>query len=66
MATVFVGRPRAAPGEGLVALKRSHPHLADSPEIREMVAREARIGRALHHPNVVATRAGQRPCGRDR
>jgi len=55
MANVFVGRPRLGTGEGLVAIKRPHPHLAESPEIRALLAREARLGRMVRHPNVVAT-----------
>ena len=55
MAEVFRAR---APGLGraqrLVALKRMHPHLADSPEFIELFFREAQVASTLDHPNLVA------------
>lgn len=54
MATVYVGRVRGAAGFArLVALKRPHPFVAVTPELRRQLEEEARIAALLHHPNVV-------------
>jgi len=42
------------PGNRVVALKRMLPHLVTEPEMVEAFFTEARIGRRLRHPNVVA------------
>ena len=39
----------------IVALKRILPHLAGSPQLRDMFLNEARIAARLEHPNIVAT-----------
>jgi serine/threonine protein kinase len=39
----------------IVALKRILPHLADSPQFRDMFLREARVVAHLKHNNIVAT-----------
>jgi serine/threonine-protein kinase len=39
----------------IVALKRILPHLADSPQFRDMFLREARVVTRLKHNNIVAT-----------
>jgi len=39
----------------IVALKRILPHLADSPQFRDMFLREARVVARLKHNNIVAT-----------
>src|SRR5262245_58475234 len=38
-----------------VALKVIHPHLLDEPIFRSRFQREAEIGQAIQHPNVVRT-----------
>jgi serine/threonine-protein kinase len=38
----------------VVAIKRMHPHLADSPEFVELFFREAQVASTLDHPNLVA------------
>jgi len=58
MADVFLVR-RIVPGgtawaeDQEVALKRIRSELADNPEYNEMLLEEARLGAALHHPNLV-------------
>ncbi len=58
MAEVFLVR-RIVPGSDAwaqdqeVALKRIRPELANNPEYTEMLLEEARLGAALHHPNLV-------------
>jgi hypothetical protein len=55
MATVYVGRQFGAGGfQRIVAIKRMHPHIAESPELTAMFRDEARIASLIHHPNVVA------------
>ena len=55
MGTVYVGRLRAAVGfRRLVAIKRAHAHLLESPGIAAMLGAEARLTAAIHHANVVA------------
>ena len=49
MATVYV----AERGGEVVALKRPHLAFLDDAEFRERFLREAEIGCALHHPNIV-------------
>jgi serine/threonine protein kinase len=39
----------------IVALKQILPHLADSPQFRQMFLNEARIAARLEHPNIVVT-----------
>lgn len=58
MAEVFQVRrhvPGASPWAQAqeVALKRIRPELAGNPEYTEMLLEEARLGAALHHPNLV-------------
>jgi len=56
-----MGRLYVAEQEGIegfakiVAVKQILPHLADSPEFRNMFLTEARIAARLEHPNIVAT-----------
>ncbi|MCA9708720.1 MAG: serine/threonine protein kinase [Myxococcales bacterium] len=58
MAEVFLVR-RIVPGgspwaqDQEVALKRIRPELSSNPEYNEMLLEEARLGAALHHPNLV-------------
>ena len=52
MATVLLGRRAGARGE-VVAIKRIHPHLAKDPTFVNMFRDEARLARAIDHPNVV-------------
>ncbi len=55
MATVYVGRQFGAGGfQRIVAIKRMHPHIAESGELTAMFRDEARIASLIHHPNVVA------------
>jgi serine/threonine-protein kinase len=55
MATVYVGRLRAAAGVfRLVAIKRAHAHLVENPVFKRMLVDEAQLAARLHHPNVVA------------
>lgn len=55
MATVYVGRQFGAGGfQRIVAIKRMHPHIAESRELTAMFRDEARIASLIHHPNVVA------------
>jgi eukaryotic-like serine/threonine-protein kinase len=50
MATVFLAR--RLPGNGFVALKAIHRHLAERGDFVEMFRDEAQIGLELHHPNI--------------
>jgi eukaryotic-like serine/threonine-protein kinase len=50
MATVFLAR--RLPGNGFVALKAIHRHLAERSDFVEMFRDEAQIGLKLHHPNI--------------
>ena len=55
MATVYVGRQFGAGGfQRIVAIKRMHPHIAESTELTAMFRDEARIASLIHHPNVVS------------
>ncbi|HVH47117.1 MAG TPA: serine/threonine-protein kinase [Labilithrix sp.] len=55
MGAVYIGVQRGAAGfERLVAIKRTHGHLLDDPDTREMILREARNASAVRHPNVVS------------
>jgi formylglycine-generating enzyme required for sulfatase activity/serine/threonine protein kinase len=55
MATVYVGRQRGAGGfERLVAIKRMHKHLAESPDVVASFMDEARVASTIRHPNVVS------------
>lgn len=54
MATVYVGRQFGAGGfQRIVAIKRMHPHIAESEELTAMFRDESRIASLIHHPNVV-------------
>jgi eukaryotic-like serine/threonine-protein kinase len=54
MGSVYVGRQRGAAGfERLVAVKRMHSHVAQTPEMLAGFLDEARIASLIHHPNVV-------------
>jgi eukaryotic-like serine/threonine-protein kinase len=50
MATVFLAR--TLHGNGFVALKTIHRHLAERGDFVEMFMDEAQIGLKLHHPNI--------------
>jgi serine/threonine protein kinase len=53
MASVYLARKRGAAGfEKLVALKRTHPHLARERKFVEMFLDEARIASLIDHANV--------------
>jgi serine/threonine-protein kinase len=55
MGTVYLGRQRGAAGfQRLVAIKRAHPHLLESPGASAAFATEARIAASIHHTNVVS------------
>jgi serine/threonine protein kinase len=64
MAEVYRAR---APGLGrarrLVAVKRMHPHLAESPEFIELFFREAQVASTLDHPNLVAVHESGEDAG---
>jgi len=54
MAAVYLARVRASGGfEREVAVKLTHPHLCDDPELVASLLREARIAARIRHPNVV-------------
>ncbi|MDI3289145.1 serine/threonine-protein kinase [Polyangium sp. 15x6] len=54
MATTFLARKTGEVGfERLVVLKRVHPHLLKEPNLRDMLADEARVAASMRHPNVV-------------
>jgi serine/threonine-protein kinase len=54
MAEVLLARATAGPHAGRrVVLKRMHPHLAESTDVRASFARETELARRIHHPNVV-------------
>jgi serine/threonine protein kinase len=56
MGRLYVAERRGVQGfVKIVALKRILPHLADSPQLRDMFLNEARIAARLEHPNIVAT-----------
>ena len=48
---------RATGPDGVVALKVVHPHLLETPGFLDRFQREAEIGLAVRHPNVVRTHA---------
>jgi hypothetical protein len=53
-ATVHIGRLTSARGFGkTVAIKRLHPHLAESEAFRAILVEEARLAARISHPNVV-------------
>jgi eukaryotic-like serine/threonine-protein kinase len=55
MASVFVGRRRAAAGfTRLVAIKRAHRHIARDAAARAAILEEVSIASKLNHPNLVA------------
>jgi len=53
------------PGGGKVALKVVHPHLLNAPGFERRFLREAELGRAIRHKNVVATLASGRATTKD-
>jgi serine/threonine protein kinase len=54
MAEVFLARVLEGPYRWhRVVVKKVHPHLADSDELREMFAREGALAMQLDHPNIV-------------
>jgi formylglycine-generating enzyme required for sulfatase activity len=54
MGSVYIGRQRGAAGfERLVAIKRMHRHVAESPEQVSAFLDEARLASSIRHPNVV-------------
>lgn len=56
MGRLYIAERRGVQGfVKIVALKRILPHLADSPQLRDMFLNEARIAARLEHPNIVAT-----------
>lgn len=56
MATVHYGRIIGSGGFArTVAIKRLHPHMAESPELFAMLIDEARLAARIRHPNVVST-----------
>jgi serine/threonine-protein kinase len=56
MGRLYIAERRGVQGfVKVVALKRILPHLADSPQLRDMFLNEARIAARLEHPNIVAT-----------
>jgi eukaryotic-like serine/threonine-protein kinase len=55
MGSVYLGVQIGAPGfERLVAIKRTHPHLLETPGMRQLILQEARNAAAVRHPNVVS------------
>ncbi|HWL86349.1 MAG TPA: protein kinase [Polyangiaceae bacterium] len=57
MASVYVGRLRGAFGfEQLVAIKRPHPHLMQTPDLRPALLAEAQLASRIRHANVVGVR----------
>lgn len=53
-ATVHLARVESASGPARnVAIKRLHPHLASSPELRTLLVDEAKVVARVVHPNVV-------------
>ena len=55
MGSVYVGVQIGAAGfERPVAIKRTHPHLLNDPDLRAMILQEARNASAVRHPNVVS------------
>jgi serine/threonine-protein kinase len=54
MAAVYLARARAMGGfERDVAVKMTHPHLGEDPELVTSLLQEARIAARIRHPNVV-------------
>jgi serine/threonine protein kinase len=54
VATVYLASSSGAAGfERHVAIKLTHPHLADSPSFFASLVDEARLAGRIHHPNVV-------------
>ena len=53
MGEVWVAQPERAPEGEVVALKRTHPHLARQPKVVAQFEREARIGARVNHENIV-------------
>jgi eukaryotic-like serine/threonine-protein kinase len=54
MGTVYLARHSAEAGfQRLFAVKVLHQHMAEDPEVVEMLFDEARIAAMIHHPNVV-------------
>ncbi|TKD01335.1 serine/threonine-protein kinase [Polyangium fumosum] len=54
MATTYLARKTGEVGfERLVVIKRVHPHLLKEPNLRDMLADEARVAASMRHPNVV-------------
>lgn len=57
MGGVYVGRLRGVLGfEQLVAIKRPHAHLMDSPSVKRSLMAEARLASLIRHANVVGVR----------
>lgn len=52
MADVFLAYPKRGPDRPVV-IKAIHGHLAVDPLYRDMFVREARVGAAMEHPNIV-------------
>lgn len=53
MGSVFLARAEGVGGlDRLVAVKRMHLHLAESPQMQDMFLDEARLAFSLNHPNV--------------
>jgi len=52
MAEVYLGRPRDAPADARVAIKRLLPAFAHERRFIEMFVAEARLAATLHHPNI--------------
>jgi hypothetical protein len=65
MATVYLARARGAHGfENEVALKLTHAHLRESPELAAELLDEAKLTVRIRHRNVVSVLdAGDDPCG---
>lgn len=57
MGGVYVGRLRSVLGfEQLVAIKRPHPHLMESPDVKRSLLAEAHMASQIRHANVVGVR----------
>src|SRR5687767_6026431 len=56
MGRLYVAEQTQSEAAGrIVAVKRILPHLADSPQFRELFLKEARVVYRLKHANIVAT-----------
>src|SRR3954451_23038602 len=56
MGRLYIAERRGVHGfVKIVALKRILPHLAGSPQLRDMFLNEARTAARLEHPNIIAT-----------